>query len=163
MFKNLEETIKTLNADANNVANSIKAKNLRKKLLSIGLTLTICGFLGVFICFVIILTAGFNSFGPNGFSAIIIIPFILFIPCGVVGGIGLVITSLGFKIVVTGYTTNLINETIGNNCPNCGETLNLENIFCPKCGTKIKKECPSCQQINDYKSKFCSKCGTKLD
>ena len=163
MFKNLKETIKTLNADVNNVANCEKAKKLRKKLLSIGLPMAICGFLGVFICFALFATAVFGAFGPNGFSASILIPFLLIIPCAVVGVIGALIASLGFNIVVTGYTTNLINETIGNNCPNCGKTLNSEEVFCSKCGVKVIKECSKCQHINDYKSEFCSKCGTKLD
>ena len=163
MFKNLRETIKALNADVNNVANSEKAKNLRKKLLSIGLPLAIVGFLGLFICFALFATAGFSAFGANGFTARIMVPFILIIPFAVVGAIGANITSLGFKIVVTGYTTNLINETVGNNCPNCGETIDSEMLFCAKCGAKLKKECTNCKHINGYKNDYCEKCGSKLD
>lgn len=163
MFKNLQETIKELNADVKNVANCEKAKKLRKKLLSIGLPLAIGGFLGAFICFALFATAGFDDIGPNGFSARIMIPFLLFIPCGIVGGIGSTLTSLGFKIVITGYATNLINETVGNNCPNCGETISSEMHFCPKCGAKVRKECPNCKCINNHKNDYCEKCGTKLD
>ena len=162
MFKNLQETIKALNADVKNVANCEKAKKLRKKLLTIGLPLAIGGFLGTFICFALFATAGMNAFGPNGFTARLIVPFLLFIPCSVVGAIGSMIASLGFKIVVTGYTTNLINETVGNNCPNCGETINSEMIFCSKCGSKVKNECSNCKHINSHKSDYCEKCGTKL-
>ena len=162
MFKNLQETIKALNADVKNVANCEKAKKLRKKLLTIGLPLAIGGFLGVFICFALFATAGMNAFGPNGFTARRLGPFWLFMPCGVVGAIGSMIASLGFKIVVTGYTTNLINETVGNNCPNCGETINSEMIFCSKCGSKVKNECSNCKHINSHKSDYCEKCGTKL-
>ena len=163
MFKNLQETIKALNADVKNVANCEKAKRLRKKLLAIGLPLAIGGFLGVFICFALFATAGFDAMGPNGFSARIMVPFLLFIPCGVVGGIGSRIASLGFKIVITGYTANLINETVGNNCPNCGETISSEMHFCSKCGTKVRKECPNCKYVNNHKSDYCEKCGTKLN
>lgn len=163
MFNNLQETIKALNADVKNVANCEKAKRLRKKLLAIGLPLAICGFLGVFICFALFATAGFDAMGSNGFSARIMVPFLLFIPCGVVGGIGSMIASLGFKIVITGYTTNLINETVGNNCPNCGETIGSEMYFCSKCGTKVRKECPNCKYVNNHKSEYCEKCGTKLN
>ncbi len=165
MFRNLEETIKSLNANVNDVVNSEKAKKLRKKLLSIGLPMAVCGFLGVFICFALFATAGIDldAFGPNGFTARVMVPFLLFIPCGVVGGIGSTIASLGFKIVITEYTTNLIKETVGNNCPNCGATLNSEKVFCSKCGTKVRKECSKCKHINDYKSEFCEKCGTKLN
>lgn len=163
MFKKLQETINSLNADVKNVTNCEKAKKLRKKLLAIGLPLAIGGFLGVFICFVLFATAGFDAMGPNGFSARIMVPFLLLIPCGIVGGIGSTIASLGFKIVITGYTTNLINETVGNNCPNCGETIGSEMYFCSKCGAKVRKECSNCKHINNYKSYYCEKCGTKLD
>ena len=163
MFKNLQETIKALNADVNNVANCEKAKKLRTKLLAIGLPMAIGGFLGAFICFALFATAGFDDFDSNGFSARIMVPFLLFLPCGVIGGIGSMIASLGFQIVITGYTTDLINETVGNNCPNCSETISLETYFCPKCGTKVKKECSECKHINNYKSDYCEKCGTKLD
>lgn len=162
MFKNLQETIKSLNADVKDVTNCEKAKKLRKKLLSIGLPMAIGGFLGVFICFVLFATAGFGAFGENGFTARIIVPFVLFIPCGCIGGIGAVITSLGLKIVITGYTTNLIDEVVGNNCPDCGETINPEMNFCSKCGAKVRKECPNCKHINNHKNDFCEKCGTKL-
>lgn len=163
MFEKLQETINSLNADVKNVTNCEKAKKLRKKLLAIGLPLAIGGFLGVFICFVLFATAGFDAMGPNGFSARIMVPFLLLIPCGIVGGIGSTIASLGFKIVITGYTTNLINETVGNNCPNCGETIGSEMYFCSKCGAKVRKECSNCKHINNYKSYYCEKCGTKLD
>ncbi len=163
MFKSLQETIKALNADVKTVANCEKAKKLRKKLLSIGLPLAICGFLGVFVCFVLFATAGLDGFSSNGFSARIIVPFVLFIPCGFIGGVGSMISALGFKIVITGYTTDLINETVGNNCPNCGETINSEMCFCPKCGTSLKKECPNCKHINSFGNDYCEQCGTKLD
>ena len=124
--------------------------------------MAVCGFLGVFICFALFATAGLNAVGPNGFSARIMVPFLLFLPCGAVGGIGLMIASLGFKIVITGYTTSLIDETVGNNCPKCGQTINSEMNFCSKCGTAVKKECSNCKHINGHKSDYCEKCGTKL-
>ena len=163
MFKDLQETIKLLNADISNVANCEKAKKLRKKLLSIGLPLAIIGYIGAFICFILFATAGFDAFGPNGFSSRIIIPFVLFVPCGFIGGVGSIIASLGFKIVITGYTTNLINESIGNNCPNCGASIGSETNFCSKCGTQIKKECPCCSHINKHDNHFCENCGSKLE
>lgn len=163
MFKNLQETIKALNADAKNVANCEKAKNLRKKLLTIGLTMAIVGFLGVFACFVMFTLAGANSMGTEGFSTKILVPFLLFIPCGIIAAIGAKLASLGFKIVVAGYTTSLIDETVGNSCPKCGEAITPEMQFCSKCGTKVRKECSKCKHINNHKSEYCEKCGTKLD
>ena len=161
MFNQLRNTIKGLNADVNNVANSEKAKKLRAKLLRIGLPMAIGGFLGVFICFATFAIGGFNMV-ETGFSAAILIPFLLFLPCGIVGGIGLMITSLGFKIIVVGYTTNLVNETVGNNCPKCGNEINPDMPFCAQCGAKVRNECPQCHHVNRHQSEFCEKCGTKL-
>ena len=163
MFRNLQDTIKALNADVHNVANCERAKKLRKKLLSIGLPMAIGGYLGVFICFILFATAGMDAFDENGFTPRVIVPFVLFMPCGIIGGIGSMIASLGFRIAITGYTTNLINTEIGNNCPNCGETVSPDMNFCVKCGAKVRKECSNCKRINSYKNEYCEKCGTKLD
>ena len=164
MFKNLSETVKALNADVNNVANCEKAKKLRRKLVGIGLPMAICGFVGVIACFASFAITAVNSMNSMSFSIPtgIVIPFILFIPCGLVGGIGLNIASIGFKIVITGYTTNLVNETVGNNCPKCGETIELESSFCPKCGERLKKQCEACNHVNGYKNDYCENCGKKL-
>ncbi len=164
MFRNLRDTIKELNADVKNVANCERAKKLRRRLLAIGLSLAICGYAGALVCFILFGTAGFDAFGKNGgFTSRIMIPFFLMIPCAVIGGIGSMLASLGFKIVVTGYTSNLIDETVGNNCPNCGETITAETQFCPKCGTKVRKECSKCHHINNYKNEYCENCGNRLD
>ena len=163
MFKSLQETIHALNADVKNVANCEKAKRLRKKLLSIGLPLAIGGFVGVFVCFILFVTAGFDAVGPNGFTARIIIPFVLFLPCGAIGGIGSMITSLAMKIIIVGYTTGLVDEVVGNKCTNCGENVKAEMNYCVKCGKKIRKECSNCKHVNNYNSEYCEKCGNKLD
>ena len=163
MFNNLRETIKGLNANVNNVANSEKATKLRKKLLSIGLTLAILGFLGVFVCFAIFAISSFNAVNTNAFSTGIIVPCLLIFPFGIMGSIGAVIASLGFQIVITGYATNLIDETVGNNCPNCVKTIDSDMQFCANCGTELKKECPNCKASNDNQNEYCSKCGTKLN
>ena len=162
LFSGLGEEIKALNSDVNNVANSEKAKKLRKKLLSIGLPMAIIGCVGVFVCFVLFATAGFSAFGENGFTARILVPFILFIPFGFLGSIGAIIASYGFKIVVTGYATELIDETVGNNCPKCGDKIINDEMFCSKCGYQVRKECPDCKTINSHKDKFCKKCGKEL-
>ncbi len=162
MFKNLQETIKALNADVNNVANSEKAKKLRKKLLSIGKPLMICGFLAAFVCFVLISTAGMNAFDDDGFSARFIVPFVLFLPCAFVGGIGAILVRMAMQIVIAGYTSELIHETLGNACPKCGEIVSDGVNFCPKCGMQIRKECSACQHINGPKNQYCEKCGKEL-
>ncbi len=157
MFKGLQEEIKKLNKDVKNVANCEKAKALRKKLLTIGLTMAILGGIGVLTCFTLFATAGMGGFSPR-----IMIPFILFLPCGVVAGIGVSIAQLGFQILVTGYTANLVDEVVGNNCPTCNDIISEDEMFCSKCGTKLKSECPDCKTINAATDKFCKKCGKQL-
>jgi len=160
MFTSLRETIKGLNADVNNVANSEKAKKLRRRLLWIGLPLAIIGIAGALTCFILFVTAmGI----PNPGAGRVMIPFFMIIPTSLVAALGWTIASLGFKIVITGYTANLVKETVGHNCPNCGGSVDLETLFCPKCGTKVKKECSNCKHINSYRNDYCEKCGTKLD
>lgn len=168
MFKNLQETIKNLNSDIKNVTNCEKAKKLRKTLFRVGIPLTIIGFLGVFVCFILFLTGidtlikGFNTISANSLPTRILIPGILLIPCGIVGGTGSMLVSLGFKIVVAGYSTNLINEANGKNCPKCGATIDSEMMFCSKCGAQLNKECSNCKHINNHASSYCEKCGTNL-
>lgn len=81
----------------------------------------------------------------------------------VLGAIGASLTSLGFSIVVTGYTTNLINETVGHTCKGCGATITPDTNYCPKCGQKAQQKCPNCKQLNSNKNEYCEKCGTKLN
>lgn len=164
MFKNLEETVKALNADVNNVANCKKAKSLRKKLLAIGLPMAICGFAGIFVCFAVFIFSSISSINSmsSDFPIGVAVATILFIPCGAIGAIGYSIASIGFKIVITGYASNLVNETVGNNCPKCGKTVDPDNNFCPKCGEELKKKCSGCNHENGFKNDYCENCGRKL-
>ena len=162
IFSGLGAEIKALNSNVKDVANSERAKQLRKKLLLIGISMAIIGFTGVLICMVMFMTAGFSGIDANGPTARIIVPFVLFMPCGIVGCIGLVIASYGFRIVVAGYTTKIIDETVGNNCPQCGDMITKDEIFCSKCGYQLRKECKNCQTINSHADKFCKQCGKEL-
>ena len=163
MFKGLRDEIITLNADVKNVANCEKAKKLKKKLLLIGLPLAIIGFGGLFTCIVLFATAGSSAFGENGFTARVIVPFVLIIPFAIVISIGLSLSSLAFKIIITGYTTDLADSVVGNKCSNCGDEITDGEMFCGKCGQPVRKQCPKCQHINDVKNKFCERCGEKLN
>ena len=162
MFNNLAEEIKNLNADVKTVANCERAKKLRKKLLCIGLPLAIIGGVGLITCFILFATAGFSAFGNGGFTPRVLIPFALFIPFAILMAVGVAITNLGLKIIITQYTTNLIDETVGNNCSKCGDKIEPSEVFCSKCGTPVKKQCKKCQHINNIKNKYCEKCGEKL-
>lgn len=162
MFNGLRNEIFELNKDVNNVANSEKAKKLRKKLLIIGITMSVLGFGGVMTCFILFAVNGMNSkdFGGPGLG--IILPWALIMPCALLGAIGTRITALGLSIVITGYTSSLINQTVTNKCPNCGDPIAINEFFCTKCGTKLKNKCTKCGHINELNDKYCAQCGEEL-
>ena len=162
MFEGLKEEIRLLNSDVNNVANSEKAKELRNKLLKIGIPLAIIGFGGSFLCFVLFGTVGFMSLDASGFNGAILIPFFLMIPLFLLGSVGGTLISLALKIVITGYTSNLVEETVWERCPKCGDRITKEELFCNKCGHQLRKKCPKCDFINEPSNNYCVKCGEKL-
>lgn len=66
-------------------------------------------------------------------------------------------------------------------CPGCGTELEIDMVFCPRCGEKQElpqpkkeeaseekeevpeqKTCPSCETQNHADANFCSVCGTRL-
>ena len=164
MFNGLRNEIYELNKDVNNVANSAKAKKLRRKLLGIGIPLAILGFGGMITCFILFVVFSIGNFNSSSFgpSPAMIVPFCLFVPMGFLGGIGMMITHLGLSIAITGYASNLINETVTQKCPECGDPISANELFCTKCGHKLRNQCSKCGFVNEPNDKFCAKCGNEL-
>jgi hypothetical protein len=48
-----------------------------------------------------------------------------------------------------------------NKCPNCSFTLNVDHIFCPKCGQLLKDKCPNCGNLKIHYLPHCPNCGNK--
>lgn len=59
-------------------------------------------------------------------------------------------------------------------CKNCGKEIQNDMVFCPVCGTKLKKEtyskqnnlfkiCPKCKKQYLYDIDHCSECGYSTD
>ncbi len=162
MFRGLREEIKRLNADVKNVANCARARALRKTLLQIGVPMAVVGLLGAFTCFILFATAGADGFGESGFTARLLVPFVLFVPCGLLGGIGVSIARLGLQILITGYAANLVDEAVGNNCPRCKAPVKADAVFCSACGAELVVKCAACATVNDTSAKFCKNCGKAL-
>lgn len=163
-FNNLTEEIRRLNQDVNSVANHKRAKELREKLLKIGIPTAVCGVLGIIGCMIAFVLIGISSMSNVAeFPTLILIPFFLFLPSGVVMMVGLTLTTLGLKIVVVGYTSNFIDEVLEKKCPYCGDKITEGEIFCTECGRPLKKICSRCGHENLMTSKHCEKCGNKLD
>lgn len=162
MFHNLKDTILKLNADVSDLANQEKAKALRKKLLTAGGICGGVGGVGVIACFVAFGVLSFTyvqSFSTSfGYA---LIPFFLMIPFAVALVIGMILLRFGLSILIAGVTTKFVDKSLNRRCE-CGNTLEVNEKFCPKCGRPAVKVCPKCNTQNDLKDEFCSNCGNKL-
>ncbi len=48
-------------------------------------------------------------------------------------------------------------------CPQCGQTVELQFARCPNCGATLRASCPSCGRPLEPGWKLCPQCGTPLD
>ena len=170
MFNKFRDEMVRLNANPTE-ENKKRAKKLRIKMKTVGITLAILGWGGAIACFVLftINAASLSGFGPK-----MLIPFLLFMPLAVLGSIGLMMNGVASRLVVNENIVNIMSqahfngETIENNevqiskCPNCGDPISDDEVFCSKCGKQVKQECFDCGHINKLEDLFCAKCGKKL-
>lgn len=47
-------------------------------------------------------------------------------------------------------------------CLKCDKILNREDVFCPRCGTKVQSNCSLCGGVTFPGDRFCRKCGKRL-
>ncbi len=47
-------------------------------------------------------------------------------------------------------------------CPQCGEQVREDFVFCPKCGAELLTACPECHRAVDAGWTHCAYCGADL-
>ncbi len=162
---NLNERIELLNRRQNDPTAYAEAESLKKKLNTWGLALTIIGSVGAVCCFLGFALGGMMSVRSFGSSSDfwIIVPWILFLPCGAVAAVG---SSLRKKAkAILALPTGNAREYVGGvdmTCPNCGNEINIHMNFCAKCGKQVRLACPNCHHTNETDSLFCENCGKDL-
>ena len=165
MFRKLNDTILKLNADVSDLTNQEKAKRLRKRLLIAGGICAGIGIIGIVVCFIAFNVNGFSSgFSNEDMESAMIktfIPFCLIIPFSITAIIGGMLIRLGLSILLAGATTKFVDKSLNRRCE-CGNTLEADEKFCPKCGKPAVKTCPNCNTENDLDDEYCSNCGQKL-
>ena len=70
----------------------------------------------------------------------------------------------GIEAKETIIELSVSSESDEHECPNCGENVKTNDIFCRKCGAKIERElsCPNCGESINTNDIFCGKCGEKI-
>ncbi len=156
--------IKKLLLKAKKTTNTKEAKNIRKKLLTIGVVGIVLGFFMV--------VGGFIGFGMAGMNAVQNFnttfnpfPYIIvsFLGMGVLA-VGIYSTYAGLAIVVAGVTTSYLDTR--EKCPNCGDEIDKDELRCSHCGYDLSKginSCNDCGYDNKPGDLYCRKCGNKLD
>ena len=53
-------------------------------------------------------------------------------------------------------------QAVTRPCPQCGEPVQEDFVFCPRCGAEILTACPSCHRAVETDWTHCPYCGTDL-
>lgn len=101
-FKNIQKNIQLINQEPDLEIRKQKAAALKKKYKIIGLIMMICGFAGLIACVVLFALGSFQSVKEmsSDVPLMVIIPFCLFIPCAIVGGLGSMMFTISRAIIL---------------------------------------------------------------
>lgn len=143
---------------------SKKLQKLKNDLIKYGTIAMVCGFVGVAVCFITFGVSAFNTVQSMdmGFPSGVLIPFFLFMPCGLVGVIGSVALRAGLSIAIGEKAVDFLD--VNTYCPKCNTLVADDEKFCDNCGENIlsKMTCTSCSTVNKLDAKFCKECGKEL-
>ena len=56
----------------------------------------------------------------------------------------------------------LLRQPLRSACPQCGNAVQPEFNFCPRCSYKLSPSCPQCQRLVGVNDVYCPYCGTSL-
>ena len=161
MFNEWAKVVEELNSNRN--ASTIeKAKRIREKYLIKGRLLKILGIICIIAVLASFITFSIVELGDGINIIIVVVSSLLFPPSAAIIGFGATYSRLGAKIEFVLSQPPLIQKDDNKCCPNCGDVINIGELFCSKCGTKLDNTCPNCGFVNDLKNNFCSKCGAQL-
>jgi len=68
----------------------------------------------------------------------------------------LIPNALGFLLYF------VLRQPLRRACPQCGNAVQTEFSFCPRCNYKLSPSCPQCQRIVAVGDLYCPYCGTSV-
>ncbi|MGB7623392.1 MAG: zinc ribbon domain-containing protein [Terriglobia bacterium] len=112
-----------------------------------GVLLSVVGvFMGIIISAWILLIFYVNAdSGRRRMSRLMWTLVVIFVPYGI-----------GFIVYY------VVRRPIPQPCPNCGQVIQPDFLFCPACRHELKERCPGCQRNVETGWANCAFCGTKL-